>query len=52
MRLLYAAFVLSMVALVWAVISIRRHIRKHDSLPADPIMSKGSPNEDPLKNID
>lgn len=52
MRLLYAAFVLSMAALLWTVISIRRHIRKHDALPADPVMSKGSPNEDPLKDID
>jgi hypothetical protein len=52
MRLLYAAFVLSMAALVWTVISIRRHIRKHDSLPVDPLLRKGSPNEDPLKNID
>jgi hypothetical protein len=52
MRVLYVVFVLSMVALVWTVISVRRHIRDHDSHPADPLKLKGSKTEDPLKNIE
>jgi hypothetical protein len=52
MRLLYAVFVLSMAALVWTVISVRRHIRNHDSNLADPPQLTGSKNEDPLKNVD
>lgn len=52
MRVLYAVFVLSMAVLVWTVISFRRHIRNHDSHPADPLKLQGSKTEDPLKNAD
>jgi len=52
MRVLYVVFVLSMVALVWTAISVRRHIRNHDSEPADLLKLKGSQAEDPLKNIE
>ena len=52
MGVLYVVFVLSMVALVWTVISVRRHIRNHDSQPADPLKLRGSKTEDPLKNLE
>ncbi len=52
MRVLYVVFVLSMVALVWSAISIRRHIRNHDSQPADLLKLKRPKTEDPLKNAD
>jgi|HubBroStandDraft_1064217.scaffolds.fasta_scaffold1701796_2 hypothetical protein len=52
MRVLYAVFVLSMAAIVWTVLAVRRHIRNHDSHPADPLSIKGSKTEDPLKNAE
>jgi hypothetical protein len=52
MRFLYAVFVLSMAALVWTVIALRRHIRNHDSHTADPNELKGSQTEDPLKTVE
>jgi hypothetical protein len=42
MRLLYVVFVLSMAALVWTAISVRRYIRNHDAHPADPLKLPGS----------
>ncbi|MBB6146620.1 hypothetical protein HNQ77_004599 [Silvibacterium bohemicum] len=52
MRVLYVVFVLSVGALVWAVISVRRHIRNHDLQPADPLKLKGSKTEEPAKNAE
>jgi hypothetical protein len=52
MRVLYVVFVLSMAALVWTAISLRRHIRRHDSQPADLLQVKGSKTDDPLKNVE
>jgi hypothetical protein len=31
MRVLYVVFVLSIVALIWTVVSVARHIRRHET---------------------
>jgi hypothetical protein len=34
MRYLYAVFVLCIVALVWAIVGVTRHIRRHEAATA------------------
>lgn len=45
MRALYAVFVLSLVALVWTIIAVRRHIRDHDARPSEPLRLNPSGSE-------
>jgi hypothetical protein len=52
MRVLYAVFVLCLVALVWTILAVTRHIRDHDAQPKDPLRLTGRNNDDPLKNLD
>ncbi|WP_164981641.1 hypothetical protein [Silvibacterium dinghuense] len=49
MRLLYVVFVVSMIALIWAVLSVRRHIRDHDHQRADILRLGAKKEEDPLE---
>jgi hypothetical protein len=49
MSILYAVFVLSLVALVWAILAVRRHIRDHETETPQPLHLTGS-NDDPLRH--
>jgi len=49
MRVLFVVFVLSLLALVWTILAVRRHIRDHDKRDTEPLRLDKS-NEDPLKN--
>lgn len=51
MSVLYAVFVLSLVALVWTILAVTRHIRNHDSETRDPLHLTNS-NDDPLKHLE
>jgi hypothetical protein len=51
MRVLFAVFVLSLLALVWAILAVRRHIRDHDKRGSEPLRLDSS-NEDPLRNTE
>jgi hypothetical protein len=52
MGVLFAVFVLSLVALIWTVIALRRHIQNHDVRGGGPLHLEGTKNEDPLKHLD
>ncbi len=52
MGVLFAVFVLSLVALIWTVIALRRHIHNHDVRGSEPLRLEGAKNDDPLKNLD
>jgi len=52
MSILYAVFVLSMVALVWTTLALTHHIRNHDTETRDPLHLAGSGNDDPLKHLE
>lgn len=52
MGVLFAVFVLSLVALIWTVIALRRHIKNHDVRASEPLRLEGSKNEDALRNSD
>jgi hypothetical protein len=52
MRVLFVVFVLSLVALVWTIVALRRYIRNHDAHGSEPLSLEGSKNDDPLGNID
>jgi hypothetical protein len=52
MRVLYVVFVVSLVALVWTVFAVKRHIRDHDAEPAEPLHLTGGKNDDPLENLE
>jgi hypothetical protein len=49
MSILYAVFVLSLVAIVWTILAVTRHIRNHDAETRDPLHLSSS-NDDPLKH--
>jgi len=51
MSLLYLVFVLSLVALVWTILAVRRHIRNHDTETRDPLKLTSS-NDDPLQHLE
>lgn len=51
MRVLFAVFVLSLAALVWAILAVRRHIREHDRRDSEPLRLNSS-NEDALRNVE
>lgn len=51
MSVLYAVFVLSLVALVWTILAVTRHIRNHDSETQDPLHLTNR-NDDPLKHLE
>ncbi|MFT4112980.1 hypothetical protein [Silvibacterium sp.] len=50
MRLLYAVFVVSMIALIWAVLAVRRHIRNHDRQRTEALRLDTQKAEDPLQH--
>ena len=52
MGVLFAVFVLSLVALIWTIIALRRHIKNHDAHGSEPLRLEGNKNEDPLRNLD
>jgi hypothetical protein len=52
MGVLFAVFVLSLVALIWTVIALRRHIHNHDVRCSEPLSLEGAKHDDPLKNLD
>jgi len=51
MGVLFAVFVLCLVALVWTIIALRRHIQNHDVRGSEPLRLEGK-KEDPLKNLE
>jgi hypothetical protein len=51
MRVLFVVFVLSLAALVWTILALRRHIRDHDTRGSEPLRLN-SGNDDPLKNLE
>jgi len=51
MSLLYAVFVLSLVALVWTILAVTRHIHNHDTETRDPLKLTSS-NDDPLQHLE
>ncbi|HEX3471906.1 MAG TPA: hypothetical protein VHT28_12050 [Silvibacterium sp.] len=42
---------MSLVALVWTILALTRHIREHDTQTSDPLHLTGS-NDDPLKDLE
>jgi hypothetical protein len=51
MRVLFAVFVLSLAALVWTILAVRRHIRDHEKRDSEPLrLDKGK--DDPLRNLE
>jgi len=50
MRVLFAVFLLSLVALIWTLMALRRHIRNHDAQPCEPLNLTGTQSEDSLTN--
>ncbi len=52
MRVLFAVFVLSLAALIWTLMALRRHIRNHDAQPGESLPLAGPPHEDSLKQND
>jgi hypothetical protein len=52
MSVLFAVFVLCLVALVWTVVALRRHIREHDAHGSEPLRLESKKNEDPLGNLE
>jgi hypothetical protein len=52
MRVLYVVFVLSIAALVWAILAVTRHIRNHEARAGAAPGLKGRKGDDPLKPID
>jgi len=52
MRVLFAVFVLSLAALIWTLLALRRHIRNHDAQPGEPLPLTGAPHEDSLNQND
>lgn len=52
MRVLFLVFVLCLAALITSLMALRRHIRRHDAQPADPVHLPGTPQEDSLNQND
>jgi hypothetical protein len=49
MRVLVAVFVVSLAALVWTILAVRRHIKDHDRRGSEPLrLDRGS--DDRLRN--
>ena len=51
MRVLVVVFVLSLAALVWTILAVRRHIRDHDRRGSEPLRLDRS-KDDPLRNLE
>lgn len=49
MRVLFAVFVLCLVALIFTLMAFRRHIHKHRAHSGDSLPLRGSPQNDTLK---
>ena len=52
MRVLFAVFVISLAALVFTLMALRRHIRNHDAQSGEPLPLAGTPHEDSLQQND
>jgi hypothetical protein len=52
MRVLYVVFVVSLLVLVFTIVALRRHIRKHDAEAGGPPRPPSGTNEDPLKDLE
>lgn len=52
MRVLFAVFVLSLAALIWSLMALRRHIRNHETKSGEPLHVAGVPQEDSLNQND
>lgn len=52
MRVLFVVFVLSLAALIGTLVALRRHIRKHDTQPGDPLTLTGAQQEDSITQND
>jgi hypothetical protein len=52
MRVLFAVFVVSLVALIWTLMALRRHIRKHETPVGEPLPLPGVAGEDSSKQND
>ena len=50
MRVLFAVFVISLAALIFTLMALRRHIRNHEAQPGEPLPLTGAPQEDSLQN--
>jgi hypothetical protein len=50
MRVLFAAFVLSLTALISTLIALKRHVRKHNAKPGATLIA--TQHEDSLKQTD
>lgn len=51
MVVLFAVFVLSLVALIWTVLALRRHVQNHETRGSEPLRLEGK-KEDPLRNLE
>ncbi len=51
MRVLFAVFVLSLAALVWTILAVRRHIRDHEKRDSEPLRLDKS-KDDPLRHLE
>ena len=49
MRVLVAVFALSLLALVWTILAVRRHIRDHDRRDSE-FLRLDARKDDPLRN--
>lgn len=52
MRVLFAVFLLSLVALIVTLLALRRHIRNHGSRCGDSLQVAGAPHEDSVNQND
>ena len=52
MVVLFVVFVLCLVALVWTIIALRRHIRDHGVRGSEPLHLENAGNEDQVGNVD
>jgi hypothetical protein len=52
MRVLFVVFVLSLAALIWTLMALRRHIRDHEAQLGESLHLAETPNEDSLQQND
>jgi hypothetical protein len=52
MRVLFLVFVLSLAALIWTLMALRRYIRNHGTQPGKILHLTGTQHEDSLKQND
>jgi hypothetical protein len=52
MRVLFAVFVVSLVALIWTLMALRRHVRDHDAQTGESLPLPAVPGEDSSEQND